>query len=197
MLAPMSTAEDLNERLFVAVESGDLESARAALAGGADARYAREESGDSFRVERPVLFVACAKKDPALVALLLDHGADPDACFKDDDSWHQKDTCLRAAMPSLEIVTLLLERGADPNQPSEAGESCRSPTHCLKDAAENAELTALLKRYGADLDKMPSALEARARKQAADSKRQRSVGAILARGPNASAKKRNKRRRPH
>jgi len=197
MLAPMSTAEDLNERLFVAVESGDLESARAALAGGADARYAREESGDSFRVETPVLFIACTKKHPALVELLLAHGADPDACFKDDDSWHQKDTCLRAAMPSLEIVTLLLERGADPNQPSEAGESCRSPTHCLKDAAENAELTALLKRYGADLDKMPSALEARARKQAADSKRQRSVGAILARGPNASAKKRNKRRRPH
>jgi len=193
----MSTADDPNERLFAAVESGDLESARAALAGGADARYAREESGSSFRVESPVLFVACSKKNLALVELLLDHGADPDACFKDDDSWHQKDTCLRAAMPSLEIVTLLLERGADPNQPSESGESCRSPTHSLVDAAENAELTALLKRYGADLDKMPSALEARARKQAADSKRQRSVEAILASGPNASAKKRNKRRRPH
>nr|MBK7069264.1 ankyrin repeat domain-containing protein [Deltaproteobacteria bacterium] len=136
--------------------------ARAALAGGADARYAREESGDSFRVETPVLFIACTKKHPALVELLLAHGADPDACFKDDDSWHQKDTCLRGAMPSLEIVTLLLERGADPNQPSEAGESCRSPTHALEDAAENAELTALLlKRYGADLDKMPSMLRAR------------------------------------
>lgn len=193
----MSTAEHLNERLFAAVESGDLESARAALAGGADARYAREESGSSFRKETPVIFLACSKQNPALVELLLDHGADPDACQKDDDSWHQKDTCLRAAMPSLEIVTLLLERGADPNQPSESGESCRTPTHSLKDAEENAELTALLKRYGADLHKMPSELEARARKQAADSKRQRPAGPIVARGPNASAKKRNKRRRPH
>lgn len=148
-------------------------------------------------MQTPVLYLACARKHRALVELLLTHGADPNASFKDDESWHQKNTCLRAAMPSLEIVTLLLERGADPNQPSEAGESCRSPTHSLKDAAENAELTALLKRYGADLDKTPSALEASARKQAADSKRQRSVGAILASGPNASAKKRNKRRRPH
>ena len=60
-------------------------------------------------------------------------------------------------------------------------------------ASVNYELAALLKRYGADLDKMPSMLEERARKQAADSKRQRSVRAILDRGPNASAKKRNKR----
>jgi ankyrin repeat protein len=155
----MSTTEGLDERLFVAVEKGDVESARAALAGGADARYVREESGDAFRVQTPVLYLACAKKNRGLVELLLAHGADPDACFMDDESWHQKDTCLRAAMPSLEIVTLLLERGADPNQPSEAGESCR--------------------------------------KQAADSRRQRSVKAILASGPNASAKKRNQRRRPH
>lgn len=193
----MSTTEDLGERLYAAVEKGDVESARAALGAGADARYVREESGDSFRVLTPVLYLACAKKHRDLVELLLAHGADPDACFSDEDSWHQKDTCLRAAMPSLEIVTLLLERGADPNQPSEAGESCRTPTHALQDAAEHAELTALLKRHGADLDKMPSALEERARKQAADSRRQRSVKAIVASGPNASAKKRNQRRRPH
>ena len=192
----MSTPEDPNERLFEAVENGDLESARAALGGGADARYVREESGDSFRVQTPVLYLACAKKHRALVELLLTHGADPNASFEDDDSWHQKNTCLRAAMPSLDIVTLLLERGADPNQPSEAGESCRTPTHALTDAAESAEIMALLKRHGADLDKLPSTLEALARKQAADSKRQRSVKAIVASGPNASATKRNKRVRP-
>jgi ankyrin repeat protein len=193
----MSTPNDLDERLFLAVEKGDLESARAALAGGASARYVREESGEWFRVQTPVLYLACARKHRDLVELLLAHGADPDACFQDDESWHQKDTCLRAAMPSLEIVTLLLERGADPNQPSEAGESCRTPTHALQDAAEHPELAALLKRHGADLDKSPSALEERARKQAADSRRQRSVKAIVASGPNASAKKRNQRRRPH
>lgn len=192
----MSTTDDLDERLFVAVESGDVDSARDALASGADARYVREERGEAFRVETPVLFVACAKKHRALVELLLAHGADPNACQKDDDSWHQKNTCLRAAMPSVDLVALLLERGADPNQPSEAGESCRMPTHALQDAAQNPELTALLKRHGADFLKAPTMREELARKQVEDAKRQRSVKAIMAQGPDASATKRNERRRP-
>lgn len=179
----MSDADELDERLFAAVEAGDLAAARAALAGGARATYARERSGDSFREETPVLFVACARKDRELVALLLDHGADPNACRRDDDSWHQKDTCLRAAMPCLEIVALLLERGADPNQPSEAGESCRMPTHALQDAGEDAELKALLKRHGADLARGPLAIAERARAQEAASRKQRSVANILAKGP--------------
>ncbi|TAK28789.1 MAG: hypothetical protein EPO40_12805 [Myxococcaceae bacterium] len=48
-----STVEGLGDRLCAAVETGDLEAARAALAAGADARYAREERGDSFRVVTP------------------------------------------------------------------------------------------------------------------------------------------------
>lgn len=179
----MSDAEELDEQLFDAVEAGDLAAARAALAGGARATYVRVRGGDSFREETPVLFVACARKDRDLVALLLEHGADPDASRRDDDSWHQKDTCLRAAMPSLEIVALLLEQGADPNQPSEAGESCRMPTHALTDAGADAELKALLERHGADLRKAPHAIAERARGQEAASRKQRAIANILARSP--------------
>ncbi len=146
----MSGQGNFGERLFDAVEAGDVEAARSALSSGADARYVRVESGDSFRDETPVLFVACAKKSRALVELLLAHGADPNACRTKDDSWHERDTCLRAAMPSVEVVTLLLEKGADPNRPSESGESARTSTHALQDAAGDAELTSLLKRHGAD-----------------------------------------------
>lgn len=192
-MSTMSDADELDERLFAAAEAGDLAAARAALAGGARATYARERGDGTFREVTPVLFVACARKDRELVALLLDHGADPDACRTDDDSWHQRDTCLRAAMPCLEIVALLLERGADPNQPSEAGESCRMPTHALTDAGGDTELTALLKRHGADFRKAPLALAERAREQEAAARKQRSVANILARpqggGPRGSAKK--------
>jgi hypothetical protein len=193
--APMGTREDLNARLFAAVEQGDAESARAALEAGADARYTREESDYAYRVETPVLFLACAQKHLALVDLLLAQGADPNACFRDDESWHQKDTCLRAAMPSLDIVRLLLEWGADPNQPSEAGESARLPTHALEDAAASPEIAALLRSYGADVARMPSEIAARARQQAAEAKRQQSVRAILAGEPSAFAPRRTPRHR--
>ncbi len=158
-----SGAEGLDEQLFQAVERGDVEAARGALEGGADARYVRVERGDCFRTETPVLYLACKRHDRALVELLLAHGADPDASWTDRDSWFERHTCLRAAMPSIELVTLLLDKGADPNLPSESGESCPSPTHALDDAKGNEELTALLRSRGAHRKKMQSAVERRER----------------------------------
>jgi ankyrin repeat protein len=191
----MSGAAELNERLFGAVEACDVEAARRALADGADAGYVKLERGDGYSTEVPVLFVACVRKSLALVELLLAHGADPDACRKDDESWHEKDTCLRAAMPSLEVVALLLEKGADPNQPSESGESCRIPTHALDDARDNAELTALLVRYGADRDKSPAALAELSRKNEAAAKREQMIANTLAKRPTDDVQKRGKKRR--
>lgn len=192
--ATMSSAEDLDERLFGAVQAGDVETARRALADGADAAYVKHERGEGFATEMPVLFVACVQKNHALVELLLAHGADPDACRKDDESWHEKDTCLRAAMPSLELVGLLLENGADPNQPSESGESCRIPTHALDDARENTELIALLVRHGADRDKSPQALAALAQQDEAAAKREQMIATILAQRSGTAVAKRGKRR---
>jgi hypothetical protein len=191
----MSGAEILNERLFAAVEACDVEAARGALEEGADAAYVKLERGDGFSTEMPALFVACVRKSRALVELLLAHGANPDACRKDDESWHEKETCLRAAMPSLELVALLLEKGADPNQPSESGESCRIATHALDDAGENAELTALLVRHGADREKSPAALAERARTAAAAAKREQMIANTLAKRPAAAVEKRAKKRR--
>ena len=191
----MSGAEDLNERLFGAVQAGNSEAARGALADGADAAYVKHERGDGFSTEMPVLFVACVQKSRELVELLLAHGADPNACRKDDESWHEKETCLRAAMPSLEVVALLLEKGADPNQPSESGESARIPTHALDDAGQNAELTALLVRHGADRDKSPQALAELSRKQGAAAKREQMIANTLAKRPTTAVEKRRKKRR--
>jgi ankyrin repeat protein len=176
----MGDTDDLNGELFRAVQRGDLESASAALASGADARHVEASRGEANNTLTPVLFLACEKKHLELVRLLLAHGADPNACGVDEWPYRSPEgrtdrytnTCLRAAMPSLEIVSLLLEKGANPNVRSESYQDFSALIHALEDAGESEELKAVLRLHGASRNKwLPTAAEV-ARKQLASSKRQ-------------------------
>lgn len=108
----MATADD---QLFAALQGKDLAAARAALAAGASAAAERTfEYGGERTVERgseAALHVAVASGQPALVELLLAHGAAADV--RDGVSGR---TALAhaAAVGSLPMVTMLLRAGADP-----------------------------------------------------------------------------------
>lgn len=87
-----------------------LEAARALIAAGADL-HAR-----SARKGWTPLHIAAALNHTPLVALLLDHGADPDAVANDRDEPTPLVGCLTGRVDlCLPTVEVLLARGADPN----------------------------------------------------------------------------------
>lgn len=186
---------DPNLLLFHAVERGDVEAARAALASGADARYVHVVAAESKlegdaraladAVRTPVLYLACAKKQLEMAALLLSAGADPGERW--EHSWEEldvehgliapfaRDTCLHAAMPELALVGLLLQKGADPNGVHEENRWSHTRSVPLLEAEGQQELCALLVRFGATREVPPTEQE-RARMQAAASRRTRPKG---------------------
>ena len=180
----MRDLDDVNEQLFSAVQQGDVASARALLAGGADARYiGHVQTGEGDVSKLPLLFVACKAHNRDLAALLLEHGADPNAraysewTIPDADRWElrcwSRTTCLSAAMPSLDLVSLLLAHRANPNLPSEREDESLHRAHAIKDAGDNAEIEALLRQHGGALSRMLPTEDEVARKQAASGKRQK------------------------
>ena len=137
--------------LLSAVEAGDLEAARAALAAGASAN-ARVDVWDEWACSSstPVLYTACSRGDTALVGLLLSHGADPNGVFKRRGIVDfETQPCLMAAMPRFDIVSMLLRAGADPNLPSTWGEDRTTETSPLAQAQANPAVAQLLRSYGA------------------------------------------------
>jgi hypothetical protein len=140
-----------DEPLLSAVEAGDLEAARAALAAGASAN-ARVDVRDEWACSSstPALYTACYRGDTAMVELLLSHGADPNGVFKRRGIVDfETQPCLMAAMPRLDIVSMLLRAGADPNLPGTWGEDRTTETSPLRRADGNPMLTDLLWSFGA------------------------------------------------
>ncbi len=118
-----------------AARQGDVAALNASL--GADGNV------DPATLAQP-LFFASQSGHTDIVAILLDHGADPNTIL-DFGSALQK----AARGNHAEIVELLLKAGAEPN--AQAGDKDQTPLH---DAAERGALDAakLLVAYGADVN---------------------------------------------
>jgi ankyrin repeat protein len=106
----MRNQKTLSLELASAVEAGDLQGAARALESGAspDARDDRDW---------PMLFLALDRKDPEMLALLLDRGADPHILFEGVSA--PLIAALREDLPSLK---LLVAHGADVNRPDPEGD---------------------------------------------------------------------------
>lgn len=90
------------------------------------------------------LFSAARGGHAAIVKLLLDHGADPNASECDAPRGHA--LYQAAAGNHLEIAQMLLDHGADPNAPVESG---GNPLTQALGRRKNGELVHLLYRHGA------------------------------------------------
>ncbi|PKB67191.1 MAG: hypothetical protein BZY81_05260 [SAR202 cluster bacterium Io17-Chloro-G4] len=148
----------IDERLFQAVRTDDVDAAVAALKSGASANYIHVEEDTTVRDRVPVLYAACKKQNKELVELLLAHGADPNAEYDQSATWgSEHEPCLFGALspsgpvkhPSAEIVRALLESGADPNVPRVWRENFNNEVFAINRAWGNQELIALLRAYGA------------------------------------------------
>lgn len=140
-----------DDALLAAVNTGELEAARAALARGASANAtAMVEDGYACSSSGPALYTACTRGDAAMVELLLSNGADPDGVFRRRGIIDfETRTCLIAAFPQLDIVSMLLKAGADPNLASRWGEDRTTDTSPLAHVKNNPKLEELLRGYGA------------------------------------------------
>jgi hypothetical protein len=140
-----------DDLLLAAVEAGNLQSARAALAAGASPNATAVVQDESACCSStPVLYVACSRGDAEMVQLLLAHGADPNGMLRRRGIIDfETRTCLIGAMPRLDIVSTLLQAGADPNLPSTWGEDRTTETSPLAHARDNPDLERLLRSYGA------------------------------------------------
>jgi ankyrin repeat protein len=138
-LLPAAGKFDRRNPLHMACEEQHIEVVRLLMAAGADVNAVASTG------ETPLICAAMARhrgktddKTRALLALLLDGGADPNAQSKGGTSalyW-----CALCSMPR--SVELLLRHGADPQLPQDNGET-------PLDAAKDPEVSALLKAAGA------------------------------------------------
>lgn len=89
--------------LLHAAMSGDLETARALVAAGADVNKAAADGATP-------LIVAIVKHQPEVALMLLDHGADPNVSAPGYTALHAA-----SITGQIEVATKLLDKGADPN----------------------------------------------------------------------------------
>jgi ankyrin repeat protein len=137
---------DNEAALFVAIESGDVAAARAALAGGA-----RIDALDS--THRTALSAAARRGDVAMTTALLDAGAEIDATDPIGFT-----ALMEAARDGhAEVVALLLERGADLAHRAAANGLELSALH-LAAAAGRPDTVRLLVQRGAPIDALDSEL---------------------------------------
>jgi len=132
--------------LHRAVQRGDLESTTELITNGADinAHRGRNNSG----MEETVLYLAIISANPAIVALLLQKGANVDAFSSDD--WEKKTALHACALRnSLELAEMLLEGGAKVDLPD-----YHSKTALYHAATkDHAAMASLLLDAGADIEK--------------------------------------------
>jgi len=142
----LDSSEDYAVRMLYAIGDDDVEEARSLLIQGGDPNVS--VPGSDMRI----LMTA---QSPAMVKLLLDHGADPNLPDKDGaTSLHY----LITAPPALEIVPILLSSGANVNKAAE-GRGGRTPLHEAtqwyfegRDHTVGERLIRLLVSSGADIN---------------------------------------------
>jgi Ankyrin repeat len=142
----------LDALLIAAVAEGDATRVRRLLEQGASANAIDSltyPDVPAWHRDTPVLYSACKMQRADVVALLLGHGADPNAMLSAyENMLHEEIPSLFMAFPSVSIAGLLLEAGADPNKPRWQREDAGWERFPLGEAPTE-ELKALLRRYGA------------------------------------------------
>jgi ankyrin repeat protein len=98
------TPEEATAKLFQAVKDGNIGTARAALAAGAD-----PTANDNDQWQQTPLHLAVERGHTDLGQLLIDKGADPDA----RDDWQETPLHLAARGGRTDLVRLLIDKGAD------------------------------------------------------------------------------------
>ena len=136
MPAVPTAAEPSPEPLFQAIRTGNIVQISRALASGISAR-AVDGNGT------PALMSATSFCDAAVVKLLLDRGADPNATNKAGA------TALMWAIPELTKVKLLVARGANVN--ARSGDLGRTPLLVAAGYPNTADILRVLVRKGADI----------------------------------------------
>ena len=148
----MSEQTALDALLIAAVSEGDAANVGRLLDRGASANAAEQVTYPQmpgWYRDTPVLYTACQMQRADIVALLIDHGADPNAMLTAHENMlHERVPCLFMAFPSVEITELLLRAGADPNTPRWQKEDVNWDRFALGEA-RTSELEALLRSYGA------------------------------------------------
>ena len=134
--------------LLFAARNGDVETARALLAAGADV-------DDTAAAGTSALVVAAHSGHGALAAFLLDQGADPNAAEAGYTALHA--AVLRGEQA---LVGALLARGADPNRPVVRGTPGRrfSADYSIRHQAVGANAFWLAAKYG-ELDNLRTLAE--------------------------------------
>ena len=136
MPAVPTAAEPSPEPLFQAIRTGNIVQISRALDSGISAR-AIDGNGT------PALMSATSFCDAAVVKLLLDRGADPNATNKAGA------TALMWAIPELTKVKLLVARGANVN--ARSGDLGRTPLLVAAGYPNTADILRVLVRKGADI----------------------------------------------
>jgi ankyrin repeat protein len=105
LVAHSPVAEIAEQALAAPISNGDTESVRVLLAAGADPRRYRDDDGRPAPVVPAAIEARC---DEDLVALLLEHGADPEAAGPDGRTPYQ----LATAAGRSELAGLIRRHGA-------------------------------------------------------------------------------------
>jgi ankyrin repeat protein len=153
----LATAGDNNNHispLHWAVAAGDETLTRDLLERGTDPnlvatpRPIATASGGSFQSGSPgpPLFTACDKNNPALVKILLEHGADPNMRYGDA----KQTPLLLYAWWKPEVLKVLLEHKADPNLADTEGKTALHSVAESDGGSTNA--IALLVEHGANVN---------------------------------------------
>ena len=148
----MPDQKALDALLIAAVTEGDAANVSRLLDQGASPNAVEQvtypEVPGWYR-DTPTLYTACQMQRADLVALLLDHGADPNAMLTAHENMlHERIPCLFMAFPSVVITELLLRAGSDPNRPRWQKEDVNWDRFPLSQAP-TTELKILLRKYGA------------------------------------------------
>lgn len=157
---PSSSFATADELLLAAVKVNDINATRAALAAGASANAMVEiddlsyaPGGGSERSTTPALYTACENGNEEIVALLLAHGANPNAYkWREGVVDHETITCINASLSNRAILTRLLQAGANADIPNTWGEDRTTnyyPLDNARDVEGGTEVQALLRLFGA------------------------------------------------
>lgn len=166
------------DALVRAAGDGDLAALKSLLTAHPGLANAVREVADG--VERvPALCRAAARGQVAAVKLLLEHGADPNAMFREDYGTALTAACETLAPGTAEVVEVLLAAGADPALADALYMTCST---WARNAAEKHKIVRLLMAAGETADQHPAVLAV----HAGDTK---ALTTLLARDPGLTGRR--------